>query len=458
MTNLAFVSLSLFFFFGLVRNSKNSSLSQAAVVAVGSGIYVAQFSASDFVYLFLLTQASFGLFRFLSARPRRTSDQWVWLAAVATLILQLTYFKAMGPSRAHLPVGLAYLTLQLLGIFIWSYFHPDQSRISWIQFNFSSLFFPTIVAGPIVRTEKIAMQLDRLPPIDIERIKSAFLLVCLGLFKKTVADQLALYTSSTQVALHPVGLNAALLTVAFYSQCYADFSGYSDIARGLGRAYGIEIPLNFNLPFYAANISEHWKRWHISLYEWFRNFVFTWFFASHFSAVKRRLPFVSMRVYLGLSILFTCLLIGAWHGIEQRFFIWALLNGVFIIFHQAFFSRFSASGRAFHVASIVFTFSITCFLNLLFFDAPVSEISRILRSALNPGEYILSTAREHGLHLYAATLIALSIFGLHSLDRRLIQADYRVRSRAKFLGLTLFTLVYCFAAGAIHQAFLYGQF
>ncbi len=470
MTILAFETFSFFFFLCLVRLIKSTNQQIFSVLAASAAMYTLKTSAFDFFYLFGLTQISFlAISLFAGAQaPLKSQRKVIWLTGIGLLVGQLVYFKTVGSESPlpglRAPAGLAYLTLQLIGIFIWAFFQKDMARLSWLKFCFAALFFPTLIAGPILRNEKIAEQLSPRRPVDPKQrlmLQSAFLMICVGMFKKSVGDQLGLFVNDEHALAVPQGWNAMLLTFAFYAQLYADFSGYSDIARGLARTFGIDVPANFNLPFLARNITDHWKRWHISLNEWFRDYVFTWLFASNFTKVRRWIPTLSSRIYLGLSILLTCLLIGAWHGISARYLLWAIINAALILAHQGLFAdrwKSLKNNRPFQVISVLVTFLLTAFLNLLFLDMTIQQIGQIALSTLNAEHYVLYFARDKAVIVYSCALILVATVGLHALDRKLIENDFHMVSRFRFFVLSLFALVYCFSTGAIHQAFLYSQF
>lgn len=458
MIELVVETLFFFLFLSAVRGVGSIHLQQAAVVAASCLIYAYKTSLHDLFYLFVFTQICFLGLRSLQAEADLRTRRIKWALLLLVTIGHLIFLKA---SDQPSPPGISYLTLQIVGVQIWAYFRKSEAPIPWVKFNFSALFFPSLISGPVLRYERIAPQLASAHPPAREAqsaLRSAFVLVCFGLFKKTIGDQLGLHLTSESSPQSAQGWYALVAIVAFYLQLYADFSGYSDIARGLARAYGIEIPANFNLPFYAANITEHWKRWHISLNEWFRDHVFTWLFASNYLKVTRYIPGISMTAYLAVSILTTCLLIGAWHGLSFKFFVWSLLNGVLILLHQGLFVRLRFGGVAFKTASIVTTFLLTCFLNALFMDLQIDEVVRLILSSLNPDHYILPFIRDRVMVGYTVILLGFALFGVHELDRQLIKRDYRIESHFLFLLITTLTLTYCLASGAIRQAFLYSRF
>ena len=185
------------------------------------------------------------------------------------------------------------------------------------------LFYPQLVAGPIERPQNLMHQFREKHVFDIKRLKSGLKLMFAGLFKKIViADTLAalvnqVYNDPTRYS----GLPLIVATYLFAFQIYCDFSGYTDIARGAARVMGFDLMRNFDRPYFSKSISEFWRRWHISLSTWFRDYLYIPLGGSRVS---------QPRWYLNLFIVF--LVSGFWHGANWTFVIWGALHGIFLVF------------------------------------------------------------------------------------------------------------------------------
>jgi D-alanyl-lipoteichoic acid acyltransferase DltB (MBOAT superfamily) len=183
------------------------------------------------------------------------------------------------------------------------------------------LFFPQLVAGPIERPQNLLPQFRVAHVFDYERARSGFMLIAWGLFKKVaVADRLGHAVNVVYGDPEAFSGSALLLATYFFAvQIYCDFSGYSDIAIGSARVLGFKLMRNFDRPYFSQSIAEFWRRWHISLSTWFRDYVYVPLGGS-------RVPLT--RLVLNLLIVFT--LSGLWHGANWTFVVWGALNGIYL--------------------------------------------------------------------------------------------------------------------------------
>jgi alginate O-acetyltransferase complex protein AlgI len=226
-------------------------------------------------------------------------------------------------SYSHiLPLGISFYTLQAIGYIVDVYFGRARCERNLLYFaNFKS-FFPQLVAGPIERVSSLLPQLKKNFRASDADLHAGFSLLVWGFFKKLViADNLALVVDP--VFDNPQNFSAASLAVAvlaFTIQIYCDFSGYTNIATGAARMMGIRLSLNFNNPYLASSITNFWRRWHISLSTWFRDYVYLPIGGSRSGVV---------RMYIGLAVVF--LISGIWHGANFTFIAWALIHLVFLV-------------------------------------------------------------------------------------------------------------------------------
>lgn len=229
-----------------------------------------------------------------------------------------------------LPVGISFYTFQTMSYTIDIYRKRLEPVQSFFDFALFVSFFPQLVAGPIVRASKFLPQLDNPISIKKENVWAGSQIFIVGLFKKLmVADAVAPLVD--QVYAHPEYFGSAtvwLAVIAYAIQIYADFSGYSDMAIGCARILGFRFDQNFDMPYLSADISEFWRRWHISLSSWLRDYLYIPLGGSRKGI---------SRTYINLMI--TMILGGLWHGASWNFVLWGLLHGVALSIHRLWQSK-----------------------------------------------------------------------------------------------------------------------
>jgi alginate O-acetyltransferase complex protein AlgI len=218
-----------------------------------------------------------------------------------------------------LPVGISFYVFQSLSYTIDFYRGKIEKEPSFIRFATFVSLFPQLVAGPVERAGNLLPQLRKKVTLDWKDISDGMSLFLVGFFKKVaLADYLALYVDRAYDVPEQFGGTYLLFaTFAFGWQIYFDFSGYTDMARGIGRMIGIRIMLNFNNPYLAKGLGEFWERWHISLSSWFKDYVY--------------IPMGGNRKSVGATyrnMAFTMLISGLWHGAAWTFVIWGGLHAV----------------------------------------------------------------------------------------------------------------------------------
>lgn len=221
--------------------------------------------------------------------------------------------------RYLLPVGISFYTFQSLSYTIDFYRGKIPREPSFLRFATYVAFFPQLVAGPIERSDKLLPQLAQRPEFRWQNIADGLSLFLVGLFKKVaLANYLSLYVDRIygQPGEFP-GSALFLATVCFAWQIYFDFSGYTDMARGVARAMGFDLMLNFRHPYLATGLTDFWDRWHISLSTWFRDYLYIPLGGSRGGSVL---------TYRNLLIVFV--ISGFWHGSAWQFIVWGLLHGL----------------------------------------------------------------------------------------------------------------------------------
>ena len=222
-----------------------------------------------------------------------------------------------------LPVGISFYTFQTLSYTIDIYRKELKPSTNWISFFAYVSFFPQLVAGPIERAKNLLPQFEKQRVFDLIKAKDGLRQILLGLIKKVViADNCAIAVNA--IFEDPQNHNSPTLVlgaVLFAFQIYGDFSGYSDIAIGSARLFGFDLMKNFNFPYFAKDIADFWRRWHISLSTWFRDYVYIPIGGSR----------VDSNFLLFRNVMVIFLVSGFWHGANWTFLFWGFLHGMFFL-------------------------------------------------------------------------------------------------------------------------------
>lgn len=264
-----------------------------------------------------------------------------------------------------LPIGLSFHTFQAMSYVIEVYKKRCKAERHFGIYALYVMFYPQLVAGPIERPQNMLHQFHKKHSFSYDLMVSGLRLMLWGFFKKmVVADRLAIFVNS--VYNHPDGQNGTTIVIAsifFGIQIYCDFSGYTDIAIGCAKTMGFDLMKNFKQPYFAVNIKDFWRRWHISLSTWFRDYVYIPLGGSKVSAP---------RLYLNLFLVF--FLSAIWHGANYTYIIWGILHASYYIIYiiiepylpKSIKNRFAEA--LIHVGSILLTFILVT-LAWLFFRA-----------------------------------------------------------------------------------------
>jgi len=263
-----------------------------------------------------------------------------------------------------LPVGISFYTFQSMSYTIDSYRGEVTPTENFLDYALYVAFFPQLIAGPIERAGHLLKQIQTPRTVSLERVNEGVLLIALGLFKKVaIADHLAQYVDGAFD--RQTGWKLAIAIYFFAFQIYCDFSGYSDIARGCAKLFGIDLRLNFNRPYFARNLTEFWRRWHISLSTWFRDYVYRPLGGKHAKG---------WRPYRNLMLVF--LLSGLWHGAAWTFVIWGAIHGVILALEKALSGwKSDTPPHGFNIRNVIavfVTFHIVC-AAWVFFRAPTLD-------------------------------------------------------------------------------------
>ncbi|GJM21867.1 MAG: O-acyltransferase [Planctomycetota bacterium] len=352
-----------------------------------------------------------------------------------------------------LPVGISFYTFQTLSYTIDVYRRELEPTRNFLDFALFVAFFPQLVAGPIERASRLLPQILKPRTPNWESFGSGCWLILSGTFKKVVvADNLALMVDL--VYGDPEAATSAQIllgTYAFAWQIYCDFSGYTDVARGVSRLLGFELMLNFRLPYLATNPSDFWRRWHISLSTWLRDYLYISLGGN------RGAPW---KTYRNLAL--TMLLGGLWHGAGWTFVIWGAYQGALLIVHRLLeptLARLAPSGawgqRLWWLLRVFVMFQLACVGWMIFRADNLSHLGALLDGLFSAFDWASITPWRRA---FAVLVGPLAIFQLIQAARRDQETILRwpVPVRALVYTLIFFGIV---LLGEDHGgAFIYFQF
>lgn len=293
-----------------------------------------------------------------------------------------------------LPVGISFYTFQSITYSFDIYRRRIAPTNSLVNYSVFVAYFPHMVAGPIQRADHLLPQIER-PRVrpSAEMIRSGLFLILLGLFKKVaVADAVAQVANRMFAASDSAGSFALLLGVAAFSlQIYGDFAGYSDIARGVSRLFGIELTRNFEQPYLSRNITEFWRTWHISLSTWLHDYLYIPLGGNK-----------GGRLTTYRNLVITMLLGGLWHGAAWTFVIWGGLHGCLLAAHRAvggYAPRDKLERLQWrHLPRVIITFALVSLLWIFFRADTLTQAGEYLRG--------LASARSGGISVDDVIIVA----------------------------------------------------
>ena len=388
------------------------------------------------------------------------------IIAVAANLLLLGYFKYfaflletlnlipglnLSAPELSLPLGLSFYTFTVLSYILDVYMDRAPVQKNVLSYAVYATFFPKIISGPIVQYRDMMEQIEAERETPPAKIASGMNLFLVGLFKKVLlADNLGTVFGAVS-GLETMSVGTAWLGMVLYSlQLYFDFSGYSDMAIGLSKMLGFDLDKNFDYPYRALNITDFWRRWHISLGAWFREYVYIPLGGSRCSKPK-----------IFRNLLIVWLLTGLWHGASWSFIAWGLWHGAF-----AMLERFVIKDKLDKVPAPIRIFG-TCLIAFLgwvmFFSGSLSNMVHYFGQMFGAGHLGLI---DSGFRYYFGSswlLILAAVIGSGPLVRRLHQnLTYRRGGAAVYISAALYVLllVLCIASmvSSTYTSFLYFQF
>lgn len=454
--------------FSIVKDS-----SKKYVLLFSSLVFVGLINQKALIYVVLISWINF----FISNSIRQQQSKFIrkilfYLIIglnILTIILYKLFESEIVPKSVQnfsifFAIGLSYYTLQNIGFIIDTYKNRLKSILTFDQFLLSNVFFPKFIAGPIVQIEDFSVQLLNLKRASVD-IKYGVQRILLGLIKKMViADRLSEYVVYN-FDLHPSFIGLTNLTVAFIFtlQLYFDFSGYTDIALGSAKLFGIQLPENFNFPLNSKSITEFWRKWHISLTSWLSKYIY---YPLSFQLRKQK------TIGVICSLFVTFLFSGFWHGLKVTFCIYAISHSIYLIIEFLIGKMHSNPLKRLpnwlkNPIGIIYTFTFISFSFIFFRSSSFKEARSIFKSIFNtktffPENYFndflakISTGGEQMAIFNFGVTIILLIYFLFD-EKRIYQRLNAKKTNWNFIIGGIIILIFC-AKFVGRTQFIYSQF
>lgn len=371
------------------------------------------------------------------------------IGSVADLLSVLGYQASFTTLSWVLPVGISFYTFQSMSYTIDVYRGDMKPRKGLIEFVAALSFFPQLVAGPILRAKHILPQMHAISMPKWLEAKHGFLLITVGLIKKTGADILAIPADKAFAAQESLStLEMWTGVLAFAGQIYGDFSGYTDMAIGLAILLGFNIPLNFRVPYFAKSPVDFWRRWHISLSSWLKDYLYISLGGNRNNNRTR-------------NVFLTMLLGGLWHGAAWTFVAWGAFHGAIItlthyLANLQIFSRFNRSNT---LAVSFVKWAVTFYLILIgwvFFRA--TDINSAITIIGNL--HTFGSASQLGANAWSIFILtSVWVLLMHVMDYFVIKsADKLEKKNWQFWLLIILGQAICLLIGEPSNEFIYFQF
>ncbi|MDR1735448.1 MAG: MBOAT family protein [Oscillospiraceae bacterium] len=466
---LMFLPVVLILFYVLPRKARNPLLLMA------SYIFYMWWSPAYALLMLGSTLATYLASLLSEIRPERKK---LWITLCFSVNLSILFFfkyfnfslrilgdigNALGLSldtpvfNVLLPVGISFYTFQALGYTLDVYRGQIKAERNFFTYALFVSFFPQLVAGPIERSGNLLSQFKKKCSHGfLMGFQSGMFLILWGFFKKMViSDNLAVIVNSVYGSPNIYSWKwLSVATVAFAFQIYCDFSAYSDIARGTARLFGFELMLNFKQPYFSSSITEFWRRWHISLSTWFKDYLY-------FPLGGNRKGF--FRALVNIMVVFT--VSGLWHGAALTFVFWGMLNGLLQVLERVT-KKFRDALRLPKIFCIAITFALTCFCWIFFRANSTADAFLIVKSIFSMRSGAVSGLTAIGTDIETLIMCVFGVavlIGFDIADSRAnigerINKTIVLRYCVYFLLLVCILIFGSYGSGYDPQEFVYFQF
>lgn len=374
-----------------------------------------------------------------------------------------------------LPVGISFYTFQALGYTIDVYRGTIKAEKNFLKYALFVSFFPQLVAGPIERSDNLLRQINRVEQIKLwnyRRITEGAVLMLWGYFlKMVIADRVSIVVDQVYDSYWMYGsVEIIIASVLFAIQIYCDFASYSQIAIGAAKIMGFELMENFNTPYFASSIRDFWRRWHISLSTWLRDYVYIPLGGSRCSKARKY-----------LNLLLTFLISGLWHGANWTYVVWGLIHGIYQIVEDATESvrqklvlklHIMTNNFSYRFGQILVTFVLTDFAWIFFRANHLSDACRMIGRIVtrwNPWVLFDGSVYNLGLNITEVHILLVALIVLFLVDlvryKKQVTLDTFLSTQnlwfrfAVIFGLLFFILIYGeYGPGFSAKQFIYFQF
>lgn len=384
------------------------------------------------------------------------------------------------------PLGISYYTFSTVGYILDVYWKRYEYEKNFFRFFLYAIYFPHIIQGPISRYNLLGQELKKELRYDATRIVSGIELMLWGFFKKLViADRLNVFVSSIYDGTDYAGSLFLVAMIFDAFQIYTDFSGYTDVVRGVSQVFGVELERNFNHPFFSKTVPEYWRRWHMTLGGWFKDYVYYPCTISGFmkNINKKTRGNLSERtsrfITVVIPVFITWVLTGLWHGTGKTYVCWGVYYSTLITISVAFHPEFeklnqklkiNTDSKVFHLFQMVRTFC--CFMGgrLLTVPGSLHETVRVLKNLIfnfAPGAVFSNKLLKFGLGKKELLLVFLCIIVLwavsmmqerFSVREKLAQQNIVIRWTVIYLAIFSILIFGMYGIGYDATAFLYMQY
>lgn len=449
------------------------------VVLISSYYFYMCWNAKYLLLILFITGISFvGALGVEAASERKRKKFWVGLVVFVSLALLFVfkYFNFLSETlyslfsvaqievpeialNLLLPVGISFYTFQSIGYIVDVYRGDIEAEHHFGKYAAFVAFFPQLVAGPIERANNLMPQLKEERHFSYEQAVYGVRLMAWGYFKKiVVADTLAIYVDKVYADMHFYQGSARLFAILFFTvQIYCDFSGYSDIARGTAKLFGVELMENFKSPYFAKSIREFWRRWHISLSTWFKDYVYIPLGGNRVSKVRN--------VW---NLMVTFLLSGFWHGASWTFVAWGGLHGAVQVVEKRFDSAVrQKKGKVIAGLRVFLTFLVVSVLWVFFRAQRFKDAAYMLVYCYvgfhNPLQYLRDGCTSLGIGAWDAVKLVfilglLAVFDYLSLKKDVLACVDKWKLPYRWLLYIGFVVLIFLLAPASSAEFIYFDF
>lgn len=456
-----FIFLPVFLFFYFLADKKYKNY-----ILLISGILFYAWGAPKFIFVLLgTTVLDFILVNKMDKAQNERSRKLFLLVSLVMNVGLLFYFKYCGFfvdnfnnllhgfgvkgdihfTKLILPIGISFYTFETITYVVDVYRKVHKPLKNFLDYQLYIILFPKLIAGPIVRYHEIADQItDRSANDTVDNKLSGFYRFCIGLAKKVlIANSMAavadgiygdIHTGAGALLPETLGAGQAwMAALAFTLQIYFDFSGYSDMALGLGKMLGFKFPENFNNPYISQSITEFWRRWHITLGAWMKNYLYI---PLGGNKVKTK-----FRLYFNLWIVF--LLSGFWHGASWNFLLWGAWHGLFLVIERMFLNKVTA--HISKIGRIIFTLFIVSIGWVFFRVENISSAFAYLKSMFGVGNGKAVFIFENEFKFFFILGILFSFFCIfkksEQFSEKIFIGNFKIPGHLFFSGLSVLFII-----------------